>query len=196
MRMAIAELRHALSLDPKFVDALVLLSVIHVSAQFLDPERIDEDLAAAKQAADRAIQEQRMHWQVGLRYLDEAAAAKIRDLFNAQMVAMLGAPAADALAELQRAFEASADNNPKLRRDIALWAGNFGDPQLALAAMRRVVDARPAEVLYVWMPQLAKMRALPEFKSFMIEIGMVEYWKRHGWPPFCWEVDANNFGCH
>ena len=33
-----------------------------------------------------------------------------------------------------------------------------------------------------WLPQLAPMRQLPEFKTFMREIDMVVYWQEYGWP--------------
>jgi TolB-like protein/DNA-binding winged helix-turn-helix (wHTH) protein/Tfp pilus assembly protein PilF len=310
MRLATAELEQALSLDPKFTDAWVLSSVIHTSALFLDPERIDEHRAAARRSAEqalaldpklaaahtalarsllttkdwvaaesafaeamrlgtsidvvgnyaflrmsagkfeafardafeqvraadhqaevphrflafvhaqmgdwdranavyesalrlfarderavRALQEQRMHWLVGRGDLDEAGAAAIRDPFNAKMLARLDGPPAEALAELRLAFEASADDNPNRRRDIALWAGHFGDAPLALAAIRKVVDAQPAQMAYVWLPQLAVMRRLPEFKTYIREIGMVAYWQKYGWPPFCQETDEHDFEC-
>ena len=308
MLLATAELKQALTLDPKFADAWVLLSEIHNSAQFLEPERLDEhriearrsaeqalaldpELAAAHSAlalsllaakdwlgaeaafgeamrrsrsfddvgnyvflrlsagkfddfargifeegraadhqaeaphrflafvhaemgdwdranavsdsalrlfakderAVRAIQEQRMHWLVGRGDLDRAAASAISDPFNASMLARLRAPA-EALAEIRREL---VDNpgNPSHRRDIALWAGYFGDPQLALTAMRTVVDAQSAQMLYVWMPQLKPMRRLPEFRAYMREIGMVAYWEKHGWPPFCHPLE-HDFECN
>ncbi len=311
MRLALAELEQALRVDPKFTDAWALSSVIHTSAQFLDPERIDEHRVAARHSAEqalaldpelaaahvalagslltakdwvgaesafaeamrlsrsievvgnytflrmsagkfeafardafeqaraadhqaeaphrflafvyahmgdwdranavyeaglrlfasddravRALQEQRMHWLVARGDLAEAGVATIKDAFNAQMVAMLNAPRAEALATLGRAFETSADGNPNHRRDIALWAGHFGDPQLALTAMREVVNAQPAQMVYVWMPQLAPMRGLPEFRAYMREIGMVAYWQEYGWPDFCRQLDEQDLECH
>lgn len=100
------------------------------------------------------------------------------------------------LAELRRAFDESPDGNPNRRRDIAMWAGHFGDPQLALKAMRKVVNAQPAQMMYVWMPQLAPMRALPEFKEYMHEIHMVAYWEQYGWPRFCRPIVQHDFECH
>ena len=34
---------------------------------------------------------------------------------------------------------------------------------------------------YIWLPQLTHMRRLPEFKTFMRDIGMVTYWQEYGW---------------
>jgi Tfp pilus assembly protein PilF len=153
-------------------------------------------LFANDDRAVRALQEQRIHWLVGRGNLAEAKATTIRDAFNAQMVAMLDAPTAEALAELRRASDASTDGNPNHRRDIALWAGHFGDPQLALTTMREVVNAQAMQMTYVWMPQLAPMRGLPEFKAWMTEIGMVAYWEKYGWPRFCQPVHQHDFECH
>ena len=308
MLLATAELEQALKLDPKFTDAWVLLSAIHTSAQFLEPERLDEhrvearrsaeealaldqDLAAAHMAlagtlmttknwvaselefaeairrsrsladwgnyvflrmsagkfddvargvfeeartadhqaeaphrflafvlaqmgdwdrasavyesalrlfakddrAVRALQEQRMHWLVGRGERDEAAGSAVNDPFNASMLARIGAPA-EALDELSREF-ADRAGSPNHRRDIALWAGHFGDPQLALAAMRTVVNDQSAQMLYAWMPQLKQMRQLADFRAYMREIGMVEYWEKYGWPPFCHPLE-HDFECN
>ena len=306
--LATAELDQALKLDPNFADAWVLLSAIHGTAQFLEPERLDEhrveakrsaekaleldpDLAAAHMAlagtlmttknwveaeseyaeairrsrsledwgnyvflrmsagkfddvargvfeeartadhqaeaphrflafvlaqmgewdranavyesalrlfakddrAVRALQEQRMHWLVGRGYRDEAAASVINDPFNASMLARIGAPA-EALDELRREF-ADRPGSPNHRRDIALWAGHFGAPQLALAAMRTVVNDQSAQMLYVWMPQLKQMRQLPDFRAYMRQIGIVAYWEKYGWPPFCHQLE-HDFECN
>jgi len=308
MLLATDELEQALKLDPKFADAQVLLSVIHNSAQFLEPERLDEHRVEARRSAEqalaldpelapaysalavslmttkdwvaaesafadamrrsrslndvgnyvflrlsagkfddfargifeearaadhqaevphrflafvyaemgdwdranavyesalrlfakderavRAVQEQRLHWLVGRGDLDEAGASAISDPFNARMLTRLGAPA-EALAELHSEF-ANNPGSPNHRRDIALWAGHFGDPQLALAAMRTVVDAQSAQMLYVWMPQLKPMRQLPEFRAYMRKIGMVEYWEKYDWPPFCHPLE-HDFECN
>ena len=101
---------------------------------------------------------------------------------------------AEALAEPHSEF-ANNPGSPNHRRDIALWAGHFGDPQLALAAMRTVVDAQSAQMLYVWMPQLKPMRQLPQFRAYMRKIGMVEYWEKYDWPPFCHPLE-HDFECN
>jgi len=30
----------------------------------------------------------------------------------------------------------------------------------------------------------------------MREIGMVAYWEKYGWPPFCQPIDQHDFECH
>jgi tetratricopeptide (TPR) repeat protein len=141
------------------------------------------------------IQNQRMHWLIGRNDVGEARKIVIDDPFNAAMVRTLDMPREQALAALRREYEASAAGNPNHRRDIGLWAGHFGDPAFALEAMRAAIDEQSAQMVFVWLPQLASMRRLPEFKAYMREVGMVAYWQEFGWPPFCHKVDATDFEC-
>ena len=140
-----------------------------------------------------ALLEQKMHWLVGRRELTQARAVAIEEPLNAAMLA-IDAPE-KALEELHRAYQVSAAGNPNHRRDIGLWAGHFGDPVLALRAMRAAIDEQGGQMAYVWMPQLTSMRRLPEFKIFMREIGMVDYWQEYGWPPFCQQIGEHDFEC-
>ena len=39
------------------------------------------------------------------------------------------------------------------------------------------------------------MRRLPEFKAYMRELGMVAYWEKYHWPPFCQPLDQHDFEC-
>ena len=101
------------------------------------------------------------------------------------MLASLDTPD-QALAELRRAYEASGAGDPNQRRNIGLWAGYFGNPVLAFTAMRAAIDEQGGLAAYLWLPQLAEMRRLPEFKAYMREIGMVAYWQKYDWPRrFC-----------
>jgi hypothetical protein len=58
-----------------------------------------------------------------------------------------------------------------------------------------VGHAGGGRIVYIWMPQLASMRRLPEFKAYMREVGMVAYWQEFGWPPFCHMVEPTDFEC-
>jgi TolB-like protein/DNA-binding winged helix-turn-helix (wHTH) protein len=138
---------------------------------------------------------QKMHWLVARNELGKARAIRIADPLNAAMLESLDDPQL-ALAELQHAYAASTYGNTNRRRDIALWAGHFGDARLAFDALRAAVDEYSAQMAYAWMPQLAQTRELPEFKAYMREIGMVAYWEEYGWPPFCQKIDNHDFECH
>jgi len=135
-----------------------------------------------------------MHWLVGHGELAKASGLPVDDALNRAMLDGLNAPAA-ALAELRRANDAIGAGSPIGRRDIGLWAGHFGDPELALDAMRASIDEQSAQMVYVWLPQLAEMRHLPEFKAYLREIGMVDYWKEYGWPEICRPLGRDDFEC-
>jgi hypothetical protein len=143
-----------------------------------------------------AMLEQKMHWLVGRNELAEARTIVIDDPLNAEMLASLDTPER-ALAGLRLAYAAQGDEDPNRLRHIGLWAGHFGDPALALDAMRAAINEQGQQMVYLWMPQLAPMRRLPEFKTFMRDVGMVAYWQEYGWPEFCQPLprDKHDFEC-
>jgi TolB-like protein/DNA-binding winged helix-turn-helix (wHTH) protein len=136
-----------------------------------------------------------MHWLVGHGELAAARALPLDDPFNAAMLASLD-DRDNALAQVRQAYAAAGFGDPNHLRDIGLWAAHFGDAPLAFSAMRAAVDEQPSEMMYAWLPQLAPMRQLPEFKTYMREIGMVAYWEKYGWPPLCQPIDQHDFECH
>ena len=137
---------------------------------------------------------QRMHSLVGLGDLEEAQKLAIEDPLNASMLASLNTPD-KALEELRVEYANTARGNPRRRRDIGVWAGHFGDAKLAFAAMTAAIDEQNVHTAYVWLPQLAAMRQLPEFRDYLRKIGLVEYWQRYGWPEFCRSTGAHDFEC-
>ena len=143
----------------------------------------------------RMMQNQRMHWLISRNDVAKARAISMADSLNAEMLERLDAPE-EALAELRRAFAANGPDNPNHYVDIGLWAGYYGDPALAFQAMRLAADAGSGRMAFVWMPQLEPMRRLPAFKAYMRENGMVAYWQKYGWPPFCRPLDPHDFECN
>ena len=71
-----------------------------------------------------------------------------------------------------------------------MWAGYYGDSELAIAALRIADTAWP-----LWLPLLADARRTPEFKVLVTEMGLVDYWREFGWGGFCQPVGANDFEC-
>jgi TolB-like protein/DNA-binding winged helix-turn-helix (wHTH) protein/Tfp pilus assembly protein PilF len=136
-----------------------------------------------------------MHIEVGRNELERARAIPVAGAINAAMIASLDDPSA-ALRELHRWYEDPVIAGPPVnRRDIAFWAGHFGDPELALAAMRSVVTETSARTIYLWWPQLKEMRQLPEFKDLLREIGIVAHWEKYGWPEICRPFGNDDFTC-
>jgi hypothetical protein len=136
-----------------------------------------------------------MHLEVGRGDLERARAIPAAGPINAIMIANLEDPRA-ALHELHRLYEDSAVAEGILnRRDIALWAGHFGDDDLALEAMRSLIAKASAQAVYLWRPQFKQMRQRPEFKALLRDIGIVAHWEKYGWPAICQPLDGDDFQC-
>jgi hypothetical protein len=49
----------------------------------------------------------------------------------------------------------------------------------------------------VWAPFFSDMRRLPEFKTLITELKLVDFWRTSGrWGDFCKPVGADDFECH
>jgi tetratricopeptide (TPR) repeat protein len=77
-----------------------------------------------------------------------------------------------------------------------LWAAHLGDPEFAMEVLELIVGSRSATNAYViWAPVLRNVRQLPQFRTYLREIGIVDYWNEFGWPDFCRETGADDFEC-
>ena len=48
----------------------------------------------------------------------------------------------------------------------------------------------------IWLPDFTHFRQSDEFKQWAAELGMVDYWREHGFPPPCEAVGGeNDFAC-
>jgi tetratricopeptide (TPR) repeat protein len=99
------------------------------------------------------------------------------------------------LAELRRQAAARPQVVPSSR--IALWAAIFGDPKLALQALREDQDPgrRRITAMALWRPVMTDVRQLSEFKDLVREWGLVDYWREFGWGDHCKPVGDNDFEC-
>ncbi len=135
-----------------------------------------------------------MHLRIGRHELEEARKIPVDDPINATMIATLDAPET-ALRELHRLYAETALDNPNGQRDIGLWAGHIGDTTLALEAMRSAINEQGGQAAYLWLPQLRAMRQLPQFRAFLREVGIVDYWQTYGWPDICRARAGDDFEC-
>ena len=109
---------------------------------------------------------------------------------NAAMLARLDSPRA-ALLELRRRYDGGASPGPA----IAAWAAHFGDSAFALEALRAAATQQAQLLMYVWLPQFADARRLPQFKTLMRDMGVVAYWQQYGWPAVCRPRGTSDFEC-
>lgn len=133
---------------------------------------------------------------IGRNELAAARKVPIDEPLNAEMLASLDMPER-ALATLRREYAATRAGNSARRRDMGIWAAHFGDPQLALEALRAAIAEQGVQSVFLWLPQLAPVRRLPEFKTFARDFGYVAYWQEYGWPPVCRPLDEDtiDFEC-
>lgn len=117
----------------------------------------------------------------------------VTGMIDDYMKAAFGEPSR-ALQELQRVYRDEAVTSQDFQR-IALWAAYFGDPALAIDAMRSVLDFTVQNAFYFWYPQMQEVRQLPLFKEMIREIGLVDYWNEFGWPDICRPIAGNDFAC-
>jgi TolB-like protein/DNA-binding winged helix-turn-helix (wHTH) protein len=162
----------------------------------------DWDVARAQYDAGRRLyapwpegDEVMMHLEVGRNELERARAIPAAGPINPTMIASLDDPQT-ALRELHRLYADPVVAEPALNhRDIALWAGHFGDAALALDAVSSLVAKHSAQAVYLWQPQFKQMRQLPEFKALLRDIGIVAHWEEYGWPAICRPLDSDDFHC-
>ena len=83
--------------------------------------------------------------------------------------------------------------------------GWFDFVYLYIGAPDRVMDFYKAGVnahysvsivtAYLWHPTYARIRKTERFKTFLRDVGLIEYWKQRVWPEFCHPTSANDFAC-
>jgi TolB-like protein len=98
------------------------------------------------------------------------------------------------LSELRR-FYADDAAMPMGRIIIAALAAFLGDQQLAMRAIKASLDETTFPISFIWQPVFRDVRQLDEFKDYMREIGLVEYWRQYGWPDLCQPVREDDFEC-
>lgn len=112
-----------------------------------------------------------------------------------QMLHPLRDRPAEARAELRRIAAREPRTIPASR--LALWAAFFGDPELALQALReeRDIDRRLISAIALWRPIMRDVRRLPALKDLVREWGFVDYWRKYGWGDHCRPVSDTDFEC-
>jgi len=46
-----------------------------------------------------------------------------------------------------------------------------------------------------WLPEAEEFRASPQFKQFILDSGIFEFWRSYGFPPQCRPISDDNFEC-
>jgi hypothetical protein len=79
--------------------------------------------------------------------------------------------------------------------NIALLAGHYGAPEIALDAWAKTLPTAPAFLPYLWHPIMREVRAEPGFKDLIRSVGLDSYWRESGWPEQCKPLGNDDFEC-
>jgi TolB-like protein len=202
-REAMEVLERARQADPLWTFPPLLLQICHESVGELDAAEAEYQRSLA--LGDRS---ELLAGTVLVRAMSRKDAEALRSAsaetrlspaeVNHQMVLYLDEPRAG-IAALRRIID-DPGFSPSIVRSvvIAQWAAYFGDPALSLQALRTMPRSGPSgSVLFsLWRPLEKETRRLPEFKEYVRERGLVDYWRTTGkWGEFCRPVRADDFEC-
>jgi hypothetical protein len=71
----------------------------------------------------------------------------------------------------------------------------LGEIDTAFDELERTVFSGDFRTLrFLWLRDGQKMRAHPRFRPFVEKIGLVDYWRKSGWPDICRPV-GESFTC-
>jgi adenylate cyclase len=101
----------------------------------------------------------------------------------------------EGLAELHQLFSDDSPLSENEITNVSVWAAYFGDPEFAMDAMEKGTRINATGLFKIWLPVMHEVRQLPRFKEFAKEIGLVDYWKKFGWPDLCRPVGDDDFEC-
>jgi len=74
---------------------------------------------------------------------------------------------------------------------IAAYSGN---QELAVVLMEDAVSEVGLNIHWAWLPVFDEMRKRDSFKELVGKIGLADYWRENGWPPYCRPVNQS-FTC-
>jgi TolB-like protein len=103
-------------------------------------------------------------------------------------------------ARLLRAAPARATSPQTLPR-----LGQLGFVYLYVGAPERSLEfqennlelgySAPANTYSIWHPVYAQLRKTEQFKSYVRNAGLIDYWRAKGWPEFCRPTTGDDFVC-
>jgi TolB-like protein/DNA-binding winged helix-turn-helix (wHTH) protein len=91
-------------------------------------------------------------------------------------------------------YMASGAQNAKEDIFYSALAAYSGDTNAANALLRTSTEKVSTSIFWVWLPVFADLRRTEAFKQLLVDVGLIDYWQQHGWPPMC-QPHAGAFRC-
>ncbi len=133
-------------------------------------------------------------------FLDLGRRETLKDLdelgmSDALKVALLERDDPDATLRRLRKYSQQPDKRTSEAAYYSALAAYAGEHELAVELMRASVDGVALNTFWYWLPVFDETRRKPEFRQFLVDFGVVRYWRANGWPRFCQPLDAERFEC-
>jgi len=74
-------------------------------------------------------------------------------------------------------------------------AAFLGDQEFTFEVLRDWMRSAPTRAMYLWRPVLREVRERQDFRDLLRELGLVAYWREHGWPDLCHPIGGDDFRC-
>ncbi len=100
-----------------------------------------------------------------------------------------------ARARLEHALHDPQNQAPTAIANLAVTAARQGDSALALKLLGEAISGSKTTAYLAWLPVFADARRLPEFKTLLADVELVDYWRATGWPDVCRPVGERDFDC-
>jgi adenylate cyclase len=147
---------------------------------------------------------------------DDSPARYYRNRYRAAVYAAVGryADAADAILSLQGEPQVTNEGLDVaaglIRTPTAVESpaslpalGDFSFVYAYIGADERLLDTyerglevgNVSQIQIIWSPSLAKVRQTQRFKTLVRDVGLVDYWRAHGWPDLCRPQGDTDFAC-
>ncbi len=101
-----------------------------------------------------------------------------------------------ALAELLRLHDNIEQVAPGRLLQASMFAAWLDQRELALDFLRIGLRENWMRFYLLWLPVFDDLRTTAEFRQFLLESGVVDFWQAAGWPRVCSPVGTDDFACN
>ncbi len=87
---------------------------------------------------------------------------------------------------------------PKMSSESVYYsavAAHWGKHELAVEFMREGLNDAWLSFHWLWLPVFDETRRTQAFRNLLADSGIVDYWRRHGWPDVCRPTSDEDFVC-